>query len=132
MTQLVLDVEGITLELPESRRGGYCVTRTPLSEELIMASGRMVRELRGNVYEISYQYGYLEESEKNRFLQVCEKGWRQPILCRFLLPSGDMGESRFFVTEFTWPKFMWSRGENGIPRGMWGDFRFHLREVDPH
>ena len=132
MTQLVLDIGGAGLVLPESRKGGYSITEQPLSDELEMASGRMVRELRGLIYRIVYQYGYLSDGDRALFLQACETGWRKPIRCRFLLPTGQMGEDNFFVTEFTWPKFLWSRRIGTEEKAVWGDFRVELREAETH
>lgn len=135
MTQLILDVGGINLTLPESIRGGYSVHNTPLSTDVEMASGRITRELRGHVWEITYSYGYLTDDQKDKFISACENGWGQAIQCAFLTPSGAMLETgSFLVTEFTYPKFMWSRlkqaGDDPIP--MWGEYSIALREVSPH
>ena len=126
MTQLVID--GISL--PESRKGGYRVDSQPLSRDVEMVSGRMVRELRGNVWVISYQYGYFDDETKSRVLAACEKGKNQPVYCGFLPQesSGDLDYSYFFVTNLVRPKFMWSR--DGKP--LWGDFSVELREEKPH
>lgn len=133
MTQLILDTSGAALSLPESRRGGYACAEEPLSVDVEMASGRTVRELRGAVYTVSYQYGYLTGEERTRFLAACEKGWREPISCSFLLPDGTLAAGSFLVTGFTFPKFMWSRREaDGTETALWGDFKVELREVTPH
>ena len=58
ITQLVLDVDGVNLTLPESRNGGYNVSREMQAVSVEMISGRVVRELRGSVVRVSYQYGY--------------------------------------------------------------------------
>ena len=94
-----------------------------------MLPGNMVRELRGTVWRVNYQYGYFTDEEKNNLLAACRKGRNKPILCAFLPPnSTEMISSEFFVTAFASPKFMWSR--EGKP--MWGDFSVELREVTPH
>ena len=126
MTQLILD--GITL--PESVKGGYAAVKEPLSKNVEMVSGRMVREMRGNVWRISYQYGYFSDELKNQILAACERGKSQPITCGFLPQesAGELTYSEFFVISVTRPKFMWST--NGKP--MWGDFSVELREVRPH
>ena len=129
MTQLILDVGGVALTLPESKKGRYSCTLKYQSQDLTMASGRLVREVSGEYYEIKYQYGYLTAEEKGRFLTACETGWRQPIACSFLPPGGDtLQTASFLVTSFTFPKFMWS--SDGVP--MYGDYEVTLREVYPH
>lgn len=132
MTQLILDTSGNNITLPESRKGGYTCDKRPLSVDVEMVTGRIVRELRGNVWYITYQYGYFNDEEKNRLIAACEKGRGQAVTCGFLPPdsSGALTYSQFFVMEFTYPKFMWSRiGETPVP--MWGDFSVNLREVKP-
>lgn len=130
MTQLILN--GIAL--PESIKGGYNVELVPLSVDVEMVTGRLVRELRGNVWKISYQYGFFDDETKNKIIAACELGRYTPIPCGFLTQesSGELKNSNFFVTSFQRPKFMWSRkivGGNPVP--MWGDFRVELREVSP-
>lgn len=137
MTQLILDTDGYNLSLPESKRGGYSVERRPLSVDVEMVTGRMVRELRGNVWYVSYQYGFFSDSEKNDLIAVCRKGQGQSIRCGFLPPESSeaLTYSDFLVVSFSYPKFMWSRmtgeGENITSVPMWGDFSLELREVRP-
>lgn len=133
MTQLILDADGAAVVLPESRKGGYTAELTPLSEDVEMITGRLVRELRGNVWVLAYQYGYFKPEMKKRVISACEKGRRQPILCSFLTPEsgGELMDSRFFVTEFTYPKFYWSKNAYGTRVPLWGDFSLTLREVRP-
>lgn len=130
MTQLILDVGGYNLALPESRKGGYRAYETSLTVDLEMIPGNLVKELRGDIWEIDYQYGYLSDTDRDTFLKACNKGRSEPILCSFEppYPSAEQITSEFFVTDVTPPKFMWST--DGKP--LWGDFSLHLREVDPH
>lgn len=126
MTQLIIN----GVELPESQKGGYVVENRPLYKDIEMASGRVVREVRGNVWVVSYQYGYLDETLKNRVLAACEEGKSNAIPCGFLAQesSGELTYSNFFVTAIKRPHFMWS--SNGSP--LWADFSVELREVRPH
>lgn len=133
MTQLVLDVEGAAVILPESIKGAYKAYEEDLGKELVMVPGNMVKEIRGAVWRVEYQYGYFTDEEKDRVIAACRKGRRQPISCTFLPPEGsEMITADFFVTSFTPPKFMWSReaGESAVP--LWADFALELREVEPH
>lgn len=133
MTQLILDTTGYNIVLPESIEDGYIVTRSPLYVDVQMITGRLVRELRGYVWKISYQYGYFTDEMKNNIIAACEKGQSTPINCGFLTQeSADkLQYSDFFVTSFTRPKFMWSRTENEEIIPMWADFNFELQEVKP-
>lgn len=132
MTQLILDTVGVNLAMPESRKGGYTCQNEPIFTDTVMASGRLTREVQGNVYKLTYQYGYLTSEQKEPFLAACEKGWREPISCGFLLPSGVIAVSDFLVTSFSYPKFMWAAHSGGETSALWGDFRVELREVEPH
>lgn len=137
MTQLILDTEEYNIALPESRKGGYEAVREDLGVEVIMASGRMTREVRGTVWRVSYQYGYFDDATKSNLIAACEKGRRQSIQCGFLAPdsTGALTYSRFLVTDISYPRFMWSRRtlssgeETYIP--MWGGFSVEIREVKP-
>lgn len=145
MTQLILDTTGYNIVLPESVKDGYKVYKEELASEVQMISGRMVKELRGNVWHISYQYGFFDDATKNNLISACEKGKAQSITCSFLTPdsTGALTTSRFLVTTFNYPKFMWSRNvmqqqtedgtitEISVPVPMWGDFSVELREVKP-
>lgn len=133
ITQLILDADGDAVALPESRLGGYAAARTTLDEDVEMISGRLVRELRGNVWTLGYQYSGFPDTLKNRVIAACEKGKRGPVTCRFLTPDGgsEMEYSRFFVTKFTYPKFYWGKNDRGTLIPLWGDFSMTLREVRP-
>ena len=136
ITQLILDITGpAPLILPESRKGGYSAELAPLSVDVEMVTGRLVKELRGDVWKIEYQYGYFTDEMKKRVIEVCRKGRREPITCEFLPPesTGARLTSRFWVMSFQHPKFFWSRpGPVGLPVPMWGDFSLSLREVKPN
>lgn len=131
LTQLILDTDGYNLILPESWKGRYNAQLTPLSEDVEMVTGRLVRELRGSVWVLDYEYGYFKTEMKNRVIAACEKGKRTPIACAFLPPDseGELSRSRFWVTKFTYPKFAWGQGTPPVP--LWGEFSLTLREVEP-
>lgn len=137
MIQLIIDVGGESLSLPESRNGGYTIKEETLSESIQMISGRTVREYRGKVWVASYQYGYFNDADMKRVIAACEKGMKQSITCCVLThESSELVTSKFIVTSFERPKFMWSRivTESGEekPIPMWADFSVSLREVKPH
>jgi hypothetical protein len=135
LSQLTIDINGNCIVLPESRKGGYNVRRDELSQEVQMISGRMVKELRGTVWRISYQYGYFNESDVKKLIDSCEKGRKTPILCAFLTQDSETLTRSFFVEDYTRPKFHWSRivtedgEETTVP--VWADFSLELREVKP-
>ena len=137
MIQLILDVDGTAISMPESKNGGYTIREETLSESLQMISGRTIREYRGKVWVASYQYGYFNESDMKRVVSACEKGMKQSITCCVLThESSELVTSKFIVTSFERPKFMWSRIVTEIgeekPVPMWADFSVTLREVKPH
>lgn len=139
MTQLILDVGGSPVTLPESQKQGYKAYKEPGFVSVEMITRRTVLEMRGNLWVVNYQYGFFDDDMKNRVISACEKGRSTPIVCSFLPPAstGELQTSRFFVSEFNYPKFMWSRsvttpdGTTGEPRPLWGDFSLVLREVEP-
>ena len=89
MTQLILDTTGYNLVLPESVKGGYVVEEQALSVDVEMITGRIVRQLRGNAWHITYQYGLFDDDTKNKLISVCRKGKGQAITCGFLrIPLG--------------------------------------------
>ena len=137
MTQLILDVGGYEVILPESQKNGYSIKEETLSESIQMISGRTVREYRGKVWAVSYQYGYFSGTDMQRVIAACEKGMQQSISCSVLThENSELVTSNFIVTSFERPKFMWSRivtesgEEKSVP--MWADFSVSLREVKPH
>lgn len=134
MTQLILDSGESAVTLPESQKGGYRAWKDSLSQDVTMVSGRLVREVRGNIWRLAYQYGFFNDELKKKVIAACEKGRGRPIQCGFLAPdsSGELTHSMFFVTSFTYPKFMWSRNSEGGPVALWADFSVELREVTPH
>ena len=133
MTQLILDVGWYAIALPETRRESYVVDEEALSRDLVMIPGNMVKELRGDVWVIEYQYGYFNATDKDRVIAACKKGRREPIICTFLVPDGNQTlTSTFFVTAYTRPRFYWSRDDKGATVPVWGGFTVSLREVDPH
>lgn len=129
MTQLILDTKENNFVLPETRRGSYNVIEADLGTNIEMISGRTVKEIRGMAWEISYQYGYFSDMDKDIFIAACKKGVGAPISCSFLVPESNLVlTSDFWVTSFTRPKFMWS----SEGRALWGDYTVTLREVRPH
>lgn len=135
MTQLILDTTGYNVQLPETHKGGYNANTEELSVEVTMVLGNIVKEIRGSVWRVSYQYGYFDDEMKNAFIAACEKGRKQPITCGFLEQGseGILTYANFFVTSFRRPKFMWSKVQaDGTSYPLWGDFYVELREVEPH
>ena len=137
MIQLILDVGGESISLPESKNGGYTIKEETLSESIPMISGRTVREYRGKVWVASYQYGYFNDADMKRVVAACEKGMKQSISCCVMThESNELVTSKFIVTSFERPKFMWSRiiTESGVEKAipMWANFSVNLREVKPH
>ena len=137
MTQLILDIGGESLIMPESQKNGYIVHEEPLVQSIDMISGRRIREYRGMVWTVTYQYGYLSDDDRIKFLNICRKGTTSTIDCNILIPTTDeMVTSTFMVTSYREPKFAWGRiiMEDGQAKTvpLWGDYSIELREVKPH
>ena len=137
MTQLILDIGGESLVMPESQKNGYIVHEEPLVQSIDMISGRRIREYRGMVWTVTYQYGYLSDDDRVKFLNICRKGTTSTIDCNILIPTTDeMVTSTFMVTSYREPKFAWGRiiMEDGQAKTvpLWGDYSIELREVKPH
>lgn len=137
MTQLILDIGGESLVMPESQKNGYIVHEEPLVQSIDMISGRRIREYRGMVWSVTYQYGYLSDADRIKFLNICRKGTTSTIDCNILIPATDeMVTSTFMVTNYREPKFAWGRiiMEDGQAKTvpLWGDYSIELREVKPH
>lgn len=137
MTQLILDIGGESMVMPESKKNGYTVHEEPLAQSIDMISGRRIREYRGMVWTVMYQYGYLSDEDRVKFLNICRKGTTSTIDCNILIPTTDeMVTSKFMVTSYREPKFAWGRiimedgKEKTVP--LWGDYSIELREVKPH
>ena len=129
MTQLILDTTENNFVLPETMRGAYNIREVDLGTNIEMISGRTVKEIRGRAWEISYQYGYFADMDKDIFISACKKGVGTPISCSFLVPENNsVLTSEFWVASFTRPKFMWS----SEGKALWGDYTVNLREVRPH
>ena len=129
MTQLILDTTENNFVLPETMRGAYNIREVDLGTNIEMISGRTVKEIRGRAWEISYQYGYFSDMDKDVFISACKKGVGTPISCSFLVPENNsVLTSEFWVISFTRPKFMWS----SEGKALWGDYTVTLREVRPH
>lgn len=128
MIQLIIDTAENGITLPEVIRGGYRAWKEDLSVETVMISGRMTKELRGRVWRVKYDRGYLDDTMKDAVISACEKGRETPITCQFLPPnSAELLTRQFFVTAFQYPTFQWSMESTPL----WVNFSMELREVKP-
>lgn len=123
MTQIIIN----NIALPEVRDGNYAAIETDLSVQAEMISGRLVEEIRGSVWVISYSRTRLSNA-KWRALKAVLKG-RSSFPVQFLANDRDeMVTATVLCTALTEPGFAWSR--DGIP--YWTGLAFTLREVRPH
>jgi len=126
MTQLIID--GLTL--PEIKGGAYACPETPLSEQIVMISGRMVSELRGGKVwrpSANYEGWYFTIDFWSSLSAVLLSGTQ--FDAAFLPDNGtELQVSTFLVESITTPSYVFSRG--GTP--YWTGLSFVLREVRPH
>jgi hypothetical protein len=123
MTQLTIN--GITL--PQTSHDKYRCYPELLETQIEMISGRIVKEIRGHVWRIEWEYDYMGDALMRPLLAVLRGG--APVEVTFL-PDNDtkMLTSRFFVTDLKNPTFAFSKGG----RAFWHGIEFKLREVEPH
>ncbi len=122
MTQLIINGTAY----PETSSDKYQCYDEDLSKDLRMASGRLVREIRGRIRIIKYQYDYMGDE----LLRTLLSDLRQPeaLTVSYLTPENDTLEtSRFRCTDYPKPAVAFSDG--GHPK--WHDVSFTLEEVSP-
>lgn len=123
MTQLIID----GIYLPKTSHDRYSCYEDLLSTKLEMISGRVVSEIRGKVWRVSYSYDYMGNDLCRQVLAVLRSGKPFPAS---VLPDNDdtMVVSEFLVESLTPPTFAFAK--SGTP--MWHNLSFALREVSPH
>ena len=124
MTQLIINN---TIPLPEVRRGKYVPEEPDLKVQTEMISGRLVEELRGKVWTVSYATDRLPDPVWRALKAVLKGGGSFPVT---FLPndSDDMITAPMLCTALKEPSVAWSR--NNVP--YWTGLSFSLREVRPH
>lgn len=123
MTQLI--VNGTTM--PYSKAGGYACRSEVLSEAVTMISGRMVEEIRGEVYAIDYSIESMPMQTYQALVAALRTGGA--ISCQFLPDNGtELLTSSFICTARPQPVFFMDH----IGTPVWKDVAFSLREVRPH
>ena len=123
LQQLIID----GIYLPEVKTGKYRAYEAPLTQELEMISGKMVKEYRGVVWIIEYEADYLTNAELRPLLNVLRGA--SSFNVTFLPDNASGMESGTFITTgITDPAFRFDRyGE-----AYWDGLSFTLREVAPH
>lgn len=124
MTQLIIN----GTILPELEGEGYKCYPDDLSEELRMASGRLVTEVGHKITTIKAgPYGIMENSYKNTILSALRSG---AVLTVLYLPDGgdelQAGTFKCSGKELTPPGFAHSKGNTSYWRGL----SFILRAVN--
>ena len=123
MTQLVIN--GTTM--PYVKAGGYSCRSEVLSEAVTMISGRMVEELRGQVYVIDYAVESMTMATYQALVTALRSGGG--ITVQFLPDDAtELQTGTFLCTARPAPTFFMDH--NGTP--VWKDIAFSLREVNPH
>lgn len=123
MTQLIIN----GIYLPETSHDRYSCYPEELGTQVDMISGRRVKEIRGNVQRISYEYDRMSDSLWRQLSAVLRAGNSFSVT---YLPDDNsaMVTSVFLCDSLTSPTFAFSRyGE-----AMWHNVAFSLREVKPH
>ena len=123
MTQLIID----GLYLPQTSRGRYRCRVVPMQTQVVMANGRMVTEIIGDVWEISYSYEHMDDAIYRALLGKLRSHGALPCVA---LPddSDTMITGDFICTVQPKPTFSFAQGS----RAIWSNVAFTLREVRPH
>lgn len=120
-----LTIGGVVL--PITSHDKYSCYPEPLRVEKTMASGRIVRETRGNVWIVKYSYDYLGDSLMRAALAVLRGDTPFAVSC--IPDNGDaMITGEFIATALENPTCAFVKG--GVP--YWHNLSFTLREVKPH
>ena len=112
---------------PEADFDGYRAWEDTLREQIPMISGRMVEEVRGKVWRISYSSARMSDSETRRLLAALRAKGSKTVA--FLPDNGDeLIPSTFLVESLTPPALAFFDGAEPV----WTGLSFSLREVKPH
>lgn len=123
MTQLI--VNGITL--PQTSHDKYSCYPEVLEAQIEMISGRIVKEVRGHVWRISWRYDYMGDALMRPLLATLRSGGAVEV--SFLPDTGaELLTGRFIVESLKNPTFAFAK--NG--KAYWHNIEFTLREVEPH
>lgn len=113
--------------MPYVKAGGYACRTEVLSEAVTMISGRMVEEIRGEVYTIDYSAGSMRMETYQALVTALRAGGG--ITCQFLPDDGtELLTSTFICTQRPAPTFQMDH----LGEPIWNDVTFSLREVRPH
>jgi len=129
MQQIILQ-GGIAL--PRRSNDCYACYEEELSQTIVMASGRMVKELRNRggrfkIWKVRCSYDLLEDEVYRAALALLRSG---TAFHAAVLPDNgaEMVSATFLTEELTPATFAFEEGGNAVWRGL----AFTLREVSPH
>lgn len=123
MQQLIID----NIYLPEVKAEKYKAYEMPLTQDVEMISGRMVKEYRGRVWVIEYNADFIRNDMLRSIMAVLRGD--ASFTVTFLPDNSDTMETSTFITEsITPPAFEFDRYGNPY----WDGLAFSLREVRPH
>lgn len=123
MTQLTIN----GTPMPYVKLGGYACRTEVLSETVTMISGRMVEEIRGEVYVIDYNADSMRMETYQALVDALRAGGA--ITVQFLPDDGtELMTSTFICTSRPAPTFQMAH----LGEPIWNGVAFSLREVAPH
>lgn len=122
-----LAIEGTVYPEASGANGSYACYDEDLSVSDVMASGRMVFEVRGRVRHIDYQYPYFDDELMKKCLSDLRTKKALDVI--FAIAGSDTpASSKFVCTSIPNPKYKMSV-EGKV---YWTDISFSLREIDPY
>lgn len=113
--------------IPEPDFDGYHAYEDILREQIPMISGRLVEEVRGDVWRIDYASGQMRDDTTRQLLAALRAKGSKNVA--FLPDNGDeLLTSSFLVESLTPPTLAFFDGSEPV----WTGLAFSLREVKPH
>lgn len=123
---LQLSINGVSY--PETSRDRFQIWQEDLGVTIRMAGGNLVKEKRGKVWHISYEYDYFYPALMNRCLADLRSG--NELNVSFLMEDGTYASGLFRASKFPTPTFAFSRDYGNGSQGVWHNISFELEGVE--
>lgn len=124
MTQLIIN----GTSYPETSHDKYGVWQVDLGETIRMAGGNLVKEKRGKVWHIRYEFDYFY----NSLMQTCLNDLRSgdELSVAFLQEDNTYTSGLFRAVSFPTPTFAFSKGFGDDAKSYWHGISFELEGVE--
>lgn len=124
MVQLIIN----GTSYPETSGDKYSYWLEDLGQTVRMAGGNLVKEKRGQVYHVGYEYDYFNPTMMQICLQQLRSG--NELSVSFLMEDGTYTSGLFRCRKMPTPTFAFSKGFDDNARGIWHGINFELEGVE--